>query len=179
MGNVVLRLQVRGVGKEAPGDRQKGGHEGLGGRLPDSRGAELGVCLHRAPAHTPCLPAHQDLRCREDQWYPLEPCTETYPDRGRCHLQFQLIHKRVGLGPRPGASQRPAGSDGLHRVRGAPLTAALALLQRATEASRSQPSYTVHLHLLQQLVSHEVTQHQVLLAPLRLAGQGPGLPARS
>ncbi|XP_076399864.1 protein unc-13 homolog D isoform X3 [Peromyscus maniculatus bairdii] len=67
----------------------------------------------------------QDLRCREDQWYPLEPCTETYPDRGRCHLQFQFIHKR-----------------------------------RATVASRSQPSYTVHLHLLQQLVSHEVTQHQ-------------------
>nr|XP_060503688.1 protein unc-13 homolog D [Panthera onca] len=67
----------------------------------------------------------QDLRCQEDQWYPLEPCTETYPDRGQCHLQFQLIHKR-----------------------------------RATAASRSQPSYTVHLHLLQQLVSHEVTQHQ-------------------
>ncbi|XP_073901202.1 protein unc-13 homolog D isoform X2 [Castor canadensis] len=67
----------------------------------------------------------QDLRCKEDQWYPLEPCTETYPDRGQCHLQFQLIHKR-----------------------------------RATAASRSQPSYTVHLHLLQQLVSHEVTQHQ-------------------
>ncbi|XP_069338956.1 protein unc-13 homolog D isoform X1 [Eulemur rufifrons] len=67
----------------------------------------------------------QDLRCREDQWYPLEPCTETYPDRGQCHLQFQLIHKR-----------------------------------RATTASRSQPSYTVHLHLLQQLVSHEVTRHQ-------------------
>uniref|UniRef100_A0A8C5KUJ7 Protein unc-13 homolog D n=1 Tax=Jaculus jaculus TaxID=51337 RepID=A0A8C5KUJ7_JACJA len=69
----------------------------------------------------------QDLHCREDQWYPLEPCTETYPDRGQCHLQFQFIHKR-----------------------------------RATVASRSQPSYTVHLHLLQQLVSHEVTQHQPL-----------------
>ncbi|XP_058904013.1 protein unc-13 homolog D isoform X1 [Kogia breviceps] len=67
----------------------------------------------------------QDLRCREDQWYPLEPCTDTHPDRGQCHLQFQFIHKR-----------------------------------RATAASRSQPSYTVHLHLLQQLVSHEVTQHQ-------------------
>ncbi|XP_029402010.1 protein unc-13 homolog D [Mus pahari] len=67
----------------------------------------------------------QDLRCREDRWFPLEPCTETYPDRGRCHLQFQFIHKR-----------------------------------RATAASRSQPSYTVHFHLLQQLVSHEVTQHQ-------------------
>ncbi|XP_057174146.1 protein unc-13 homolog D isoform X1 [Ursus arctos] len=67
----------------------------------------------------------QDLRCREDQWYRLEPCTETYPDRGQCHLQLQLIHKR-----------------------------------RAPKASRSQPSYTVHLHLLQQLVSHEVTRHQ-------------------
>ncbi|KAM9597840.1 protein unc-13 homolog D isoform 2-T2 [Trichechus inunguis] len=67
----------------------------------------------------------QDLHCREDQWYPLEPCTETHPDRGQCHLQFQFIHKR-----------------------------------RATRASRSQPSYTVHLHLLQQLVSHEVTRHQ-------------------
>lgn len=31
-------------------------------------------------------------------------------------------------------------------------------------ASRSQPSYTVHFHLLQQLVSHEVTQHQVWLS---------------
>lgn len=71
----------------------------------------------------------QDLRCREDQWFPLEPCTETYPDRGQCHLQFQFIHKR-----------------------------------RATVASRSQPSYTVHFHLLQQLVSHEVTQHQVWLS---------------
>lgn len=67
----------------------------------------------------------QDLHCREDQWYPLEPRTETYPDRGQCHLQFQLIHKK-----------------------------------RATAASRSQPSYLVHLHLLQQLVSHEVTKHQ-------------------
>uniref|UniRef100_A0A5F8GZT2 Unc-13 homolog D n=1 Tax=Monodelphis domestica TaxID=13616 RepID=A0A5F8GZT2_MONDO len=67
----------------------------------------------------------QDLRCREDQWYPLEPRTETYPDRGQCHLQFLLIHKR-----------------------------------RATTASRTHPSYTVHRHLLQQLVSHEVTQHQ-------------------
>ncbi|XP_078012046.1 protein unc-13 homolog D isoform X4 [Phascolarctos cinereus] len=67
----------------------------------------------------------QDLRCREDQWYPLEPRTETYPDRGQCHLQFLLIHKR-----------------------------------RATTTSRTHPSYTVHRHLLQQLVSHEVTQHQ-------------------
>lgn len=54
-----------------------------------------------------CLPACQDLHCREDQWYPLEPCTETYPDRGQCHLQFQLIHKRVGLGS--GLPRGPAG----------------------------------------------------------------------
>uniref|UniRef100_A0A452U172 Unc-13 homolog D n=1 Tax=Ursus maritimus TaxID=29073 RepID=A0A452U172_URSMA len=68
----------------------------------------------------------QVTSCRpSDQWYRLEPCTETYPDRGQCHLQLQLIHKR-----------------------------------RAPKASRSQPSYTVHLHLLQQLVSHEVTRHQ-------------------
>ncbi|XP_078081396.1 protein unc-13 homolog D isoform X2 [Mustelus asterias] len=29
----------------------------------------------------------------EDKWYPLEPCTETYPDRGKCHLQLKLIHE--------------------------------------------------------------------------------------
>lgn len=36
----------------------------------------------------------QDLPCKEDQWYPLEPRTETYPDRGQCHLQFSLLHKK-------------------------------------------------------------------------------------
>ncbi|XP_030064103.1 protein unc-13 homolog D isoform X2 [Microcaecilia unicolor] len=36
----------------------------------------------------------QDLRCKEDQWYNLEPRTETYPDRGQCHLQFLLMHKK-------------------------------------------------------------------------------------
>ncbi|XP_029456342.1 protein unc-13 homolog D isoform X2 [Rhinatrema bivittatum] len=36
----------------------------------------------------------QDLRCKEDQWYHLEPRTETYPDRGQCHLQFLLMHKK-------------------------------------------------------------------------------------
>ncbi|KAM7334597.1 hypothetical protein ACRRTK_007917 [Alexandromys fortis] len=95
LGNVVLRLQVRAGEK---GQERGEGWQGEG---------------------------LQDLHCREDQWYPLEPCTETYPDRGQCHLQFQFIHKR-----------------------------------RATAASRSQPSYTVHFHLLQQLVSYEVTQHQ-------------------
>ncbi|CAG02572.1 unnamed protein product, partial [Tetraodon nigroviridis] len=35
----------------------------------------------------------QDLHCFEDNWYNLEPRTETYPDRGRCHLQLKFIHK--------------------------------------------------------------------------------------
>lgn len=38
----------------------------------------------------------QDLHCWDDQWYQLEPRTETYPNRGQCHLQFLLTHKRVG-----------------------------------------------------------------------------------
>ncbi|XP_048467107.1 protein unc-13 homolog D [Rhincodon typus] len=29
----------------------------------------------------------------EDKWYSLGPCTETYPDRGKCHLQLKLIHE--------------------------------------------------------------------------------------
>uniref|UniRef100_A0A8D2N8Z3 Unc-13 homolog D n=1 Tax=Zonotrichia albicollis TaxID=44394 RepID=A0A8D2N8Z3_ZONAL len=67
----------------------------------------------------------KDLHCWDDQWYQLEPRTETYPERGHCHLQFLLTHKK-----------------------------------RATTSSRTQPSYTVHRHLLQQLVSHEILQHQ-------------------
>uniref|UniRef100_A0A8C3NQW7 Uncharacterized protein n=1 Tax=Geospiza parvula TaxID=87175 RepID=A0A8C3NQW7_GEOPR len=67
----------------------------------------------------------KDLHCWNDQWYQLEPRTETYPERGHCHLQFLLTHKK-----------------------------------RATTCSRTQPSYTVHRHLLQQLVSHEILQHQ-------------------
>ncbi|XP_030195277.1 protein unc-13 homolog D [Gadus morhua] len=35
----------------------------------------------------------RDLRCTEDSWYELEPRTETYPDRGRCHLNLKFIHK--------------------------------------------------------------------------------------
>ncbi|KAM6951472.1 protein unc-13 homolog D [Aplochiton taeniatus] len=35
----------------------------------------------------------QDLHCTEDNWYALEPRTETYPDRGKCHLQLKFIHK--------------------------------------------------------------------------------------
>ncbi|XP_036396006.1 protein unc-13 homolog D [Megalops cyprinoides] len=35
----------------------------------------------------------QDLHCTEDCWYTLEPRTETYPDRGKCHLQLKFIHK--------------------------------------------------------------------------------------
>uniref|UniRef100_A0A670Y332 Unc-13 homolog D n=1 Tax=Pseudonaja textilis TaxID=8673 RepID=A0A670Y332_PSETE len=36
----------------------------------------------------------QDLHCREDRWYRLEPRTDTYPNRGHCHLQFFLVHKK-------------------------------------------------------------------------------------
>ncbi|XP_053495444.1 protein unc-13 homolog D [Ictalurus furcatus] len=36
----------------------------------------------------------QDLHCTEDKWYILQPRTETYPDRGQCHLQLKLIHKQ-------------------------------------------------------------------------------------
>ncbi|KAF4084812.1 hypothetical protein AMELA_G00110300 [Ameiurus melas] len=36
----------------------------------------------------------QDLHCIEDKWYILQPRTETYPDRGQCHLQVKLIHKQ-------------------------------------------------------------------------------------
>ncbi|XP_018417043.1 PREDICTED: protein unc-13 homolog D [Nanorana parkeri] len=36
----------------------------------------------------------RELKCKEDRWYDLEPRTETYPDRGRCHLQFLLTHKK-------------------------------------------------------------------------------------
>ncbi|XP_061472194.1 protein unc-13 homolog D isoform X2 [Rhineura floridana] len=68
----------------------------------------------------------QDLRSRDDRWCRLEPRTETYPNRGHCHLQFLFIHKK-----------------------------------RATLASKTQPSYTIHRHLLQQMVSYELLQHQV------------------
>ncbi|XP_053309783.1 protein unc-13 homolog D isoform X2 [Spea bombifrons] len=37
-----------------------------------------------------------NLRCKEDCWYNLEPRTETYPERGQCHLQFLLTHKKRG-----------------------------------------------------------------------------------
>uniref|UniRef100_A0A8B9PYL2 Unc-13 homolog D n=1 Tax=Apteryx owenii TaxID=8824 RepID=A0A8B9PYL2_APTOW len=67
----------------------------------------------------------KDLHCWDDQWHLLEPRTETYPNRGQCHLQFLLTHKK-----------------------------------RTTMSSRTQPSYTVHRHLLQQLVSYEILQHQ-------------------
>ncbi|XP_054831223.1 protein unc-13 homolog D isoform X2 [Eublepharis macularius] len=67
----------------------------------------------------------KDLHCRNDRWYNLEPRTETYPNRGQCHLQFFLLHKR-----------------------------------RATTASKTQPSYTVHRHLFKQIISYEILQHQ-------------------
>uniref|UniRef100_A0A8C3SEU4 Unc-13 homolog D n=1 Tax=Chelydra serpentina TaxID=8475 RepID=A0A8C3SEU4_CHESE len=67
----------------------------------------------------------QDLHCRNDRWYNLEPRTETHPNRGQCHLQFLMTHKK-----------------------------------RATSLSKTQPSYTVHRHLLQQMVLYEILQHQ-------------------
>ncbi|KAJ7316035.1 hypothetical protein JRQ81_002197 [Phrynocephalus forsythii] len=67
----------------------------------------------------------KDLHCKDDRWYKLEPRTETYPNRGHCHLQFLFMHKK-----------------------------------RATSASKMQPSYTVHRHLLQQMVSYDILQHQ-------------------
>ncbi|CAB1449037.1 unnamed protein product [Pleuronectes platessa] len=36
----------------------------------------------------------QDLHCTEDNWYNLEPRTDTYPDRGKCHLNLKFIHKQ-------------------------------------------------------------------------------------
>uniref|UniRef100_A0A3Q3VX94 Uncharacterized protein n=1 Tax=Mola mola TaxID=94237 RepID=A0A3Q3VX94_MOLML len=39
------------------------------------------------------LKLQQDLHCAEDNWYNLEPRTETYPDRGQCHLNLKFIHK--------------------------------------------------------------------------------------
>ncbi|KAM6897701.1 protein unc-13 homolog D [Xenentodon cancila] len=35
----------------------------------------------------------QTLHCTEDNWHNLEPRTETYPDRGQCHLNLKFIHK--------------------------------------------------------------------------------------
>ncbi|XP_010022050.1 PREDICTED: protein unc-13 homolog D [Nestor notabilis] len=70
----------------------------------------------------------KDLHCWNDQWYHLEPRTETYPNRGQCWLWLLLL--------------------------------CLVFFQRATTSSRTQPSYTVHHHLLQQLVSYEILQHQ-------------------
>ncbi|KAM3859899.1 protein unc-13 homolog D [Diretmus argenteus] len=35
----------------------------------------------------------QDLHCTEDNWHVLQPRTETYPDRGQCHLNLKFIHK--------------------------------------------------------------------------------------
>lgn len=180
LGNVVLRLQVSGARKETERGFARGSGERFWVHTERSLGSASSApdCVRLRPLMSmgtpaPPLPA-QDLRCREDQWYPLEPCTETYPDRGRCHLQFQLIHKRVGGGPGAGAVWGAClgEADGPHQAWGPPLAVMPAPLQRATAASRSQPSYTVHLHLLQQLVSHEVTQHQVLPSQRRVV-RGP------
>lgn len=42
-----------------------------------------------------CIIPCQDLHCTEDNWYHLEPRTETYPNRGQCHLNLKFIHKSV------------------------------------------------------------------------------------
>ena len=94
-----------GWGKR-PRRAAEGVGEGLSGGVPGLP-TIASLSLLTGTGIPDCL-ACQDLRCREDQWYSLEPCTETYPDRGQCHLQFQFIHKRVGLGPGPGASQWPS-----------------------------------------------------------------------
>ncbi|XP_025946178.1 protein unc-13 homolog D isoform X2 [Apteryx rowi] len=86
----------------------------------------------------------KDLHCWDDQWHLLEPRTETYPNRGQCHLQFLLTHKKA-----------PQGSHSLDTALALPLST-----ERTTMSSRTQPSYTVHRHLLQQLVSYEILQHQ-------------------
>ncbi|CAL9708834.1 unnamed protein product [Knipowitschia caucasica] len=46
----------------------------------------------------------QDLHCTEDHWYNLEPRTETYPDRGQCHLNLKFIHKSRDETLSPGRS---------------------------------------------------------------------------
>lgn len=48
-----------------------------------------------------CNVSLQDLHCTEDNWYNLEPRTETYPDRGQCHLNLKFIHKSVSAGLHP------------------------------------------------------------------------------
>lgn len=188
----------------------------------------VGTLLYPLPLCT------QDLHCWDDQWYQLEPRTETYPNRGQCHLQFLLTHKRVGgreqgvpfhllagrgipqlpvpsapsLCPRTRGAGRfwkpshpspglcaylqprawlQAGFSGssafwvppsdhlparLGSCRLLPTRLACVVsFQRATTSSRTQPSYTVHRHLLQQLVSYEILQHQV---PWRSSRDGVG-----
>ncbi|XP_058708270.1 protein unc-13 homolog D isoform X2 [Poecile atricapillus] len=112
LGNVVVRL------KNLPAPLAQQDEDPLVSERDPSPGEAAQGC----PFVPVCL---QDLHCWNDQWYQLEPRTETYPERGHCHLQFLLTHKK-----------------------------------RATTSSRTQPSYTVHRHLLQQLVSHEILQHQ-------------------
>ena len=51
--------------------------------------------LGRLPRASPLSLCVQDLHCWDDRWYQLEPRTETYPNRGQCHLQFLLTHKKV------------------------------------------------------------------------------------
>lgn len=164
LGNVVVRLQVSGVRKRV--------REGLKGGVVGPHQAEPGVCLP-LPLCPPGLPgsalpggsvvpsgaAHGD----PPRPGPVPPPVPAHPQAGR---------------PGPRTRGPPAVClgqvDGPCWGWGRLLTAMLALSQRATVASRSQPSYSVHLHLLQQLVSHEVTQHQVLASQGWGVGRGHG-----
>lgn len=60
----------------------------LPGAMPSPQHSGTAPCT--SSLHT------QDLHCWDDRWYQLEPRTETYPNRGQCHLQFLLTHKKVG-----------------------------------------------------------------------------------
>lgn len=71
LGNVVLKLQVPTV-------------------LP-----LLHSLTHDCSMTHTCSVWLQDLHCTEDNWHILQPRTETYPDRGQCHLNLKFIHKAV------------------------------------------------------------------------------------
>uniref|UniRef100_A0A8C0DLL7 Unc-13 homolog D n=1 Tax=Balaenoptera musculus TaxID=9771 RepID=A0A8C0DLL7_BALMU len=95
----------------------------------------------------------QDLRCREDQWYPLEPCTETYPDRGQCHLQFQFIHKRVEShrGQPLAALVCLSGADTLHLPQAATVLFLHSTQKDLSDFHRSMAQWLAYSRLYQSL----------------------------
>jgi hypothetical protein len=126
----------------------------------------LGPALPRGPV-VPARALHRDLpRPR-----PVPPSVPVHSQEGR---------SGPGLVAPSSLIDKPSwvGENWLYLAWGSPLKTLPTSLQRATAASRSQPSYTVHFHLLQQLVSHEVTQHQVRLAVCQ-SWVPPGPPVRS